>query len=107
MKAMISQPMGGKSEEEIAQVRVKALHELAERGYSVPDTVFTDEWFHEQTDGSADFVVHRPLYFLAKSLEVMAYCSAVYFCKGWDEYRGCQIEHEAAVAYGLEIIYEE
>lgn len=87
---MISQPMGGKSEEEIAEVRVKALKYLADRGYSVPD-----------------FVVHRPLYFLARSLEAMAYCSAVYFCKDWEGYRGCRIEHDAAVAYGLEIIYEE
>lgn len=107
MKAVISQPMGGKTEEEIAQVRVRALQQLVERGYSVPDTVFTDEWYDEQTSASADFVVHRSLYYLARSLEVMAYCSAVYFCKGWQDYRGCRIEHEAALAYGLEIIYEE
>ena len=30
-----------------------------------------------------------------------------YFCKGWENARGCKIEHEAAKAYGLEIIYEE
>lgn len=29
-----------------------------------------------------------------------------YFCKGWENTRGCRIEHEAAKAYGLEIIYE-
>ena len=28
------------------------------------------------------------------------------FCKGWENARGCRIEHEAAKAYGLEIIYE-
>lgn len=107
MKAMVSQPMGGKSEEEIAQVQVKALKCLTEKGYSVLDTNFTDDWFNEQTSGSSDFVIHRPLYFLAKSLEAMAYCSAVYFCKGWKDYRGCRLEHDAAVAYGLDIIYEE
>lgn len=31
---------------------------------------------------------------------------AAYFCKGWEKARGCRIEHEAAKAYGLEIIYE-
>lgn len=28
-------------------------------------------------------------------------------CKGWKNARGCKIEHDAAVAYGLEIIYED
>ena len=52
-------------------------------------------------------VVQIPLCFLAKSLENMSLCHAAYFCKGWENARGCKIEHEAAVAYGLDIIYEE
>ena len=28
------------------------------------------------------------------------------YSKRWENARGCRIEHEAAVAYGLEIIYE-
>ena len=36
----------------------------------------------------------------------MSLCHAAYFCKGWEKTRGCKIEHDAAVAYGLEIIYE-
>ena len=51
-------------------------------------------------------VVQIPLCFLAKSLENMSLCHAAYFCKGWENARGCRIEHEAAKAYGLEIIYE-
>lgn len=52
-------------------------------------------------------VENIPLCFLAKSLESMSLCNAAYFCKGWENTRGCKIEHEAAVAYRLEIIYEE
>ena len=52
-------------------------------------------------------VVQIPLCFLAKSLENMSLCHAAYFCKGWEKARGCKIEHDAAVAYGLEIIYEK
>ena len=52
-------------------------------------------------------VVQIPLCFLAKSLENMSLCHAAYFCKGWEQARGCRIEHEAAKAYGLKIIYEE
>lgn len=39
--------------------------------------------------------------------ENMSLCHAAYFCKGWEKARGCKIEHDAAVAYGLEIIYEK
>lgn len=52
-------------------------------------------------------VVQILLCFLAKSLENMSLCHAAYFCKGWENARGCKIEHDAAVAYGLDIIYEE
>ena len=55
----------------------------------------------------AEGVVQIPVRFLAKSLEKMSLCDAVYFCKGWEQARGCRIEHEVAVAYGLNVIYEE
>lgn len=48
-----------------------------------------------------------PLCYLAKSLENMSLCHAAYFCKGWENARGCRIEHDAAVAYGLEVLYED
>ncbi len=37
----------------------------------------------------------------------MSLCHAAYFCKGWEDARGCRIEHDAAVAYGLEVLYED
>lgn len=46
-----------------------------------------------------------PLCFLAKSLENMSLCNAAYFCKGWENARGCRIEHEAAKAFCMTIIY--
>ena len=42
-----------------------------------------------------------PLCYLAKSLENMSLCHVAYFCNGWENARGCRIEHYAAVAYGL------
>ena len=105
-KAMLSQPMAGKTNEEIAATRERAIVTLTEKGYDVIDTLFTDEWYGKDAMESRG-VVQIPLYFLAKSLEKMSLCHAVYFCKGWEKARGCRIEHEAAKAYGLEIIYEE
>ena len=52
-------------------------------------------------------VVQIPLCFLAKSLENMSLCHTAYFCKGWEQARGCRLEHDAAIAYGLNVIYEE
>lgn len=105
-KAMLSQPMAGKSDEEIAATREKAVAALEAKGYTVINTLFTDEWYSKDSMEKRG-VVQIPLCFLAKSLENMSLCHAAYFCKGWENARGCRIEHEAAKAYGLDIIYEE
>ena len=105
-KAMISQPMGGKTMKEINATRDLAIVSLEENGYEVVNTLFTDEWYsHEEKKEPG--IVQRSLFFLAKSLEKMSLCNAVYFCKGWKKARGCRIEHEAAKAYGIKILYEE
>lgn len=106
MKAMLSQPMAGKTEEEITATRERAINVLEAKGYKIVTTLFTDEWYSNEKMKDRG-VVQIPLFFLAKSLENMSLCHAVYFCKGWENARGCKIEHDAAVAYGLEIIYEE
>ena len=105
-KAMLSQPMAGKTNEEIVATREKAISAFEEKGYEVVNTLFTDEWYSKDAMIERG-VVQIPLCFLAKSLENMSLCHAAYFCKGWENARGCRIEHEAAVAYGLEILYEE
>ncbi len=104
-KAMLSQPMAGKTDKEIADVRAKAIKALQAKGYEVVNTLFTDEWYSKEAMEERG-VVQIPLCFLAKSLENMSLCHAAYFCKDWEKARGCKIEHDAAVAYGLEIIYE-
>ena len=106
MKAMLSQPMAGKTEEEIVETRNKAIAALKEKGYEIVNTLFTDEWYSQDKMAERG-AVQIPLCFLAKSLENMSLCHAAYFCKGWENARGCKIEHDAAVAYGLTILYEE
>lgn len=106
MKAMLSQPMAGKTDEEIIVTREKAIKVLESKGYELVNTLFTDEWYNKESMEKRG-VVQIPLCFLAKSLDHMSLCHAVYFCKGWENARGCRIEHEAAKTYGLEIIYEE
>lgn len=105
MKAMLSQPMAGKTEEEIIVTRERAIAALKKRGYEIINTLFTDEWYSNESMKERG-VENIPLYFLAKSLENMSLCHAAYFCKGWGNARGCRIEHEVAKAYGMTIIYE-
>lgn len=106
MKAMISQPMAGKTENEIVETRNRAIAALEAAGYDIVNTLFTDEWYSRENMEKRG-VVQIPLCFLAKSLENMSLCHAAYFCKGWEKARGCRIEHDAAIAYGLRIIHED
>lgn len=102
---MICQPMRGLTEEEILANREEAIKKLQNGGYEVINTVFngyeyTDEYFEKNC------IKQKPVYYLGKSLEHMALCNVVYFCKGWEEARGCRIEHEVATAYGIPVLYE-
>ena len=47
-KAMLSQPMAGKSEEEIIATREKAIKALKEKGFEIVNTLFTDEWYSNE-----------------------------------------------------------
>lgn len=105
-KVMLSQPMAGKTDEEIVAVRNKAISVLESLGYEVINTFFTDDWYSKEQMEKRG-VVQIPLCYLAKSLENMSLCHTVYFCKDWEKARGCRIEYETAKAYGLEILYEE
>lgn len=91
-KVMLIQPMAGKTNAEIMATRKTAIASLENKGYEVINSFFKAE----QSDNA--------LYFLAKSLEKMSLCDAVYLCPDWENARGCQIEYLAAKAYGLKII---
>lgn len=101
MKAMIIQPMAGKTEQEIMGTRNRAISHLESLGYEVENTLFDidERWLLSTGTKSV------PLVYLAESLRVMSRCNAVYLCDGWEEARGCKIEHDAAKAYGLLMIH--
>lgn len=105
-KAMFSQPMAGRTQEEIVATREKAIAALKEQGYEIVNTLFTDKWYSKEKMTERG-VAQIPLCFLAKSLENMSLCHAAYFCHGWEKARGCRIEHDAACAYGLDVLYED
>lgn len=99
MKAIICQPMRGKTTDEIKAVREKATKYLESEGYEVVNTFFDPNEIPEANK-------HKPLYCLSTSIRAMSFCDAVYFCEGWQDYRGCVLEYIAAGTYGLKIITE-
>jgi hypothetical protein len=105
-KVMISQPMNGLTDEQISETRNKFLDFAAKENLKVVNTYFKDEWFAKIELNNVG-VIQVPIYYLAKALEKMSHCHTVYFAKGWENARGCKIEHEVALQYGLSIIYEE
>lgn len=94
MKIMISQPMRGKTNEQIREERTKLILKLESEGHEVIDTVL---------DISEN---KSPIYYLAKSIELLDKADAVVFMPGWQQARGCKIEHEVAVEYGKQVFYE-
>ena len=95
-KLFISQPMRGKTDEEILAERKKAI-ESAERNLGEPVEVI-DSFFQ---NAPADA---RPLWFLGKSMELLSTADIAYFAKGWEDARGCRIENQCAIEYGIEVI---
>jgi hypothetical protein len=95
-KLFISQPMRGKTDAEIQQERNAAIQRakrLIGEDVEVLETFYDD--FHDDA---------KPLEFLARSICDLAKADVAYFVAGWDEARGCRIEHECAVAYGIDVI---
>ena len=100
---MISMPMNGLSEEEVAQKYLQVKEYLESLGYAVVNTLFDQV---SDSDLAAVGIANAPVWYLAKSLHQMSRCDTVYFCKGWRAARGCKIEHEVAKQYGITMLYE-
>lgn len=98
-KLFISQPMKDKTNEEILEVRKKAI-ESAERELGEKVEVI-DSFFQ---DASVDA---NSLWFLGKSIELLSTADVVFFAKGWEEARDCRIENTCAIEYGIETIIED
>ena len=92
-KLFISQPMKGKTDAEILAERADAIccaRDIIGKEVEIIDSFYTD--FSDDA---------KPLEYLARSLMDMAKADIVYFAHGWEKSRGCQIEHECAVQYGI------
>ena len=96
-KIFISQPMKDKTDEQILKERERAVSVVKEK-FNGEDVEIIDSFFQSAPHDA------KPLWFLGKSLELLADADVAYFAPGWDDARGCIIEHDCAIAYGIKSI---
>ena len=97
MRLFISQPMRGKTDEQILAVREKAI--ASAKRHLGEDVEVIDSFFQ-----GVNYAGNKPLYLLGKSIELLASADVAYFAKGWEEARGCRIENTCAIEYGIDVI---
>lgn len=96
LKVMISQPMKGKTREEIADERnemTKLLESKYTGDYIILDTTVSD--YENKTD----------LECFAESILFLSKCDLLVMGIGWEDARGCKLEHDIAEAYNVPILY--
>ena len=99
-KIFISQPMNGLSDEEIKEKRKEVVDKL-------PDFMMGEEF--EIIDSFFEKAPHdaKPLWFLGKSLELLADADYAIFLDGWSAARGCRMENMCCQEYVIQTIYEK
>ena len=101
MKVFISQAMRGLTDEEILKTREEAIKFAKTTiGLASGDTVEIIDSFFQSAPTEA-----KPLWFLGKSLELLSTADVSLFVGDWQNARGCRIEHECCVQYGISRIY--
>ena len=96
-KIMISQPMQGKSEEQIKNERAEIIKNIIANGDEYIDTIIKEDAPKNSNPG---------MWYLAKSIEIMSKVDIVYFMKNWEKARGCRIENKICQDYGKQTLYD-
>ena len=91
-RLFISQPMKGKTDDEILAEREAAVRAAADQ---LGEEVEVIDSFFQGAD------LTHPLEYLGESLKLLAKADIAYFAPGWNKARGCLIEHECCEAYGV------
>jgi hypothetical protein len=93
--------MNGLTEDEVMDIRNKALAELQEF-YPEESIELIDNYHHENVPEGAGRLWH-----LGTSIRMMEDADGVYFCGGWEKAKGCGIEFEVCRLYRLRILNKE
>ena len=96
MKVFISQPMNGKTQDEIISTRIDIINRVLNK-YKDSNITFTHSFL--------EFVPKKnsSLFFLARSLELLSDADLAVFGGDWKNYRGCRIERICCEEYDIPI----
>ena len=108
----ISQPMTGKSEEEILATRQEAIdkiHQLASKDGEQVNIIdsYIDDATRNEFQGRMGDAINWDIYWLSQSLQKLALADTIWLCDGWGHSKGCNVELECATQYGLDIVYSD
>ena len=108
----ISQPMSGKSEEEILATRQKEIEKIHQ--FFDADGVeiniiasYIDDATRKHFKKHVSDDINWDIFWLSQSLERLAMADMIWLCDGWEYSKGCNIEFACAIQYGLDIVYPE
>ena len=99
-KLFISIPMKGRTTEDIKYQMIKEkqrLEQLLGIEFELIDSCIEED--------APEDTIHPALWFMGKSISMMADADLVYFSEGWEGATGCKIEQEIAKAYNIKWIY--
>jgi len=102
-KVFISQPMNGLSNLQILEERRRAVEKLYDMGYEPKEITIIDSFIKDTAPDN----VNSELWYLGRSLELLADADIAVFSKGWKNTRGCLIEFNCAKKYGISYICED
>lgn len=101
--AVISQPMKGIDPDNVKLQREKAEAAVKLAGYEPIDNIYRDDFNYGVAD---ETVINPALWHMGLALARLSRAHAIYMCEGWGAARGCRMEHQAAVAFGVDVLYE-
>lgn len=105
IKVFISQPMNGKSDEDILNER-NCISEYIRKSFKDKEVEILDSYFEDFDDTSLTGA-NIALKYLAKSIDILAYADLLVLANGWEETRGCVIEEKCARLYGIDVVEME
>ncbi|EXM38541.1 hypothetical protein RASY3_14560 [Ruminococcus albus SY3] len=101
LKVFISQPMSGRTADEIVEERAMMIRRISQKySYLLPLQIVDSFNPKALNDGN-------PIEELGKCISLMHDADYVVFANNWDKSKGCRTENFVATEYGIKRIYPE
>lgn len=100
----ISLPMSGFSDEYVkANIEAAKTAYLAITKLDITQVAFVDNMDAERL-GKPDNMNYECVWYLGHALQKLAACDEAFFWFDWEKARGCQIEHDVCIQYGIPVM---